>query len=123
MERPTSLPIRNRGQGPDILANSTSIELGDIPPSGNTAVDYMSNINIPNGHTEIHRPLSSHSRIGDSTENYQNNDSSIYDTGSDVTVVTRSLRTWDVAALIINKMVRIRIFFPSKECHKNVKDI
>jgi hypothetical protein len=97
--------------------------LGDIPLSGNTAVEYVSNSNIPNGHTEIHRPLSSHSRIGDSTENYQNDDSSIYDTGSDVTVVTRSLRTWDVAALIINKMVRIQKVSPSNEGYKNPKDI
>ena len=110
MDQPTNSSIRNRGERPAILANSAEVELSDIPPPGSPAAESVGNVDIINGHTELRTQLSSHSRNRESTENDRNDDSSIYGTVSDVTVVTRSLRTWDVAALIINKMVR----FPTK---------
>jgi hypothetical protein len=108
MDRPTSSSMRNRGQRPIILGNSTNVELRGISPSGIPAAESVDNGNIPDGHVELRRQLPSQFRTRNSTENDQDDDSSIYDTGSDVTVVTRSLRTWDVAALIINKMVRFQ---------------
>lgn len=110
MDRPIGSSICNRGARPAILVNSAEVELSDIPPPGSPEAESVGNVDIINGHTELRRQLSSHSRNRESTENDRNDDSSIYDTVSDVTVVTRSLRTWDVAALIINKMVR----FPTK---------
>ncbi|GAM42072.1 F-box domain and ankyrin repeat protein [Talaromyces pinophilus] len=110
MDRPTSSSIRNRGERPAILVNSAEVELSDIPPPGSPAAESVGNVDIINGNTELRRQLSSHSRNREFTENDRNDDSSIYDTVSDVTVVTRSLRTWDVAALIINKMIGTGIF-------------
>ncbi|KUL89231.1 hypothetical protein ZTR_03751 [Talaromyces verruculosus] len=110
MDRPTSSSIRNRGERPAILVNSAEVELSDIPPPGSPAAESVGNVDIINGHAGLRRQLTSHSRNRESTGNDRNDDSSIYDTVSDVTVVTRSLRTWDVAALIINKMIGTGIF-------------
>lgn len=106
MERSTSSSIRNREQRPVFLVNSAEFELSNIPPPQSRAFDSVSKVAIPNGHAQFREQLTSHSQTGDSTENDRNDNFSLHDTGSDVTVVTRSLRTWDVAALIINKMVR-----------------
>lgn len=104
MDRPASLSVRNRGPRLDTGVNSAGVELRNIPPSGRPSAESVSNISVPNGHTEIQRESSSIHRTRDFTENDLNNS----DARSEVTVVPRSLRTWDVAALIINKMVRFQ---------------
>lgn len=108
MDHPTSSAIHNRGERPSLLFNSTEVELSDIPRLESPVAESVGKVNNPNGHAELHRDLSLHTRTENSIRNDRNDDSSLYDTRSDVTVVTRSLKTWDVAALIINKMVRFR---------------
>lgn len=108
MDHLASSSVRNRGQRPDIVIHSAEVELSDIAPPASPGAKSVGNDNTPDGYAELRRQLSPQTRNGDYTETDQNEVSSNYDTVSDVTVVTRSLRTWDVAALIINKMVRFR---------------
>ncbi|CRG91397.1 Low-affinity methionine permease [Talaromyces islandicus] len=106
MDQPANLSVRNRGLRPEIQVNSTGVELRSIPPPGSPTAESVSNISNPSGHIEVRRQSTSISRNRDFAE-YGIND---YDSGSQETVVLRSLRTWDVAALIINKMVGTGIF-------------
>lgn len=98
----TSLPGCNGSQRPETQVYSSSIELYDASPSRSHTADSLRNTSIQSGHTDVSRQSTSMSH---QSRNFAENDQNDDDRRSELTVVTRTLRTWDVAALIINKMV------------------